>query len=314
MFFLLLQLSVPGVLAFSLAGYLGRWHKYAELASHFKIQYLLASIVCLLFCLFYGKWVWAIVAALGVAINLAVIAPWYFGGNNSGSKRIAGQRVKLLLANVNFKNSAYETFIAFVQRQTPDVLVVQEVDSAWCNSLQPLQSMYPFFEALPKGAGAGMALYSRFQFERLNVVLAEGDIRPGILAKMNIDGASVSLLSVHPRAPIRKGHFELRNEMLVSAADCLRNLSGMKICIGDLNITPWSPYYRRFVEQTRLANVRKGFGLLPSWPTFLFFKWLMIPLDHCLVSDGICVIDVKNGEPIGSDHLPLLVELEIQSK
>jgi molecular chaperone GrpE (heat shock protein) len=30
-----------------------------------------------------------------------------------------------------------------------------------------------------------------------------------------------------------------------------------------LNITPWSPYYRGFVEQTKLVNVRKGFGLLP---------------------------------------------------
>ena len=159
-----------------------------------------------------------------------------------------------------------------------------------------------------------MAIYSHFPFERLNVILAEGDARPGILAKMNIDGASISLLSLHPRAPIQRGHFELRNDMLASAADCLQNLSGSKICIGDLNITQWSPYYRRFVKQTRLANVRKGFGLLPSWPAFLFFKWLMIPLDHCLVSDSICVTSVKTGEPIGSDHLPLLVELEIHSQ
>ena len=300
-----------GALVFSLAGYLGRWHKYAELASHFKIQYLLASVVCLLFFLFYREWAWAAVAAFGVAINLIAVAPWYIGGNKSGGKRTGGRRVKLLLANVNFKNSAHDTFIAFLQRHAPDVLVVQEVDSVWCNSLQPLQSRYPFFEALPKGGGSGMALYSRFQFEKLMIVLPEGDARPGILAKMNVDGVSVSLLSLHPRAPIQKGHFEWRNGTLVSAADCLRDLSGPKICIGDLNITQWSPYYRRFVKQTELANVRKGFGLLPSWPAFLFFKWLMIPLDHCLVSDGICVTGVKTGEPIGSDHLPLIVELDI---
>jgi hypothetical protein len=51
--------------------------------------------------------------------------------------------------------------------------------------------------------------------------------------------------------------------------------------------------YRSFVERTKLVNVRKGFGLLPSWPTFLFIKWLMLPLDHCLVSDDIRVEDVK---------------------
>ena len=100
--------------------------------------------------------------------------------------------------------------------------------------------------------------------------------------------------------------------MFEAAADCLRNLPGPKICVGDLNITPWSPYYRSFVEQTKLLNVREGFGLLPSWPTFVFFKWLMIPLDHCLVSEDIRVADVKTGEPIGSDHLPLIVELELE--
>jgi endonuclease/exonuclease/phosphatase (EEP) superfamily protein YafD len=100
--------------------------------------------------------------------------------------------------------------------------------------------------------------------------------------------------------------------MLATAADCLRNLPGPKICVGDLNITPWSPYYRSFVERTKLVNVRNGFGLLPSWPTFLFFKCLMLPLDHCLVSDDIRVADAQTGEPIGSDHLPLIVEIELE--
>jgi endonuclease/exonuclease/phosphatase (EEP) superfamily protein YafD len=98
----------------------------------------------------------------------------------------------------------------------------------------------------------------------------------------------------------------------VAAADCLRGLPAPKICVGDLNITPWSPYYRDFVERTNLADVGKGFGILPSWPTFLLFKWLMLPLDHCLVSDDIRVADVKTGESNGSDHLPLIVELELR--
>lgn len=311
---LITKLSLLCVFLFSAAGYLSKWHKYAELASHFKPQYLLGSIIVLPVFLFYGELAWTVVAVICVAINLAEVAPWFIGNRDSNSKRSGGRRLKLLLANVNFKNTAYETFIAFVKRQSPDVLIVQETDSAWCDSLQSLQSFYPFHQSLPKGGGSGMALYSRFRFQQLSVELNEGNARPGILAKIDFDGVTVSLLSIHPRAPIQKGHFELRNVMFDSAAECLRDLPNPKIFIGDLNITPWSHYYRSFAEKTGLADVRKGFGLLTSWPTFLFFRWLMIPLDHCLVSDDISVIDVKTGEPSGSDHLPLIVELEIQSQ
>jgi endonuclease/exonuclease/phosphatase (EEP) superfamily protein YafD len=308
---LILKLIVLGALVCSVAGSVGGWYKYGELTSHFKAQYLLASVVSLPLFLFYGKWGWAAVAAVGVMLNLIAVAPWYIGGKDLSGGYTGGHRLTLLLANVNFESTAYNTFLEFVQRRSPDVLVVQEVNAAWCGALQAVQGAYPYYEALPRGGGSGMALYSRFPFEKLPVVLPEGDKRPGILAKLNMDGASVSLFSIHPRTPTHKGHFGLRNATLAAAAEYLRNLSGPKICVGDLNITPWSLYYQRFIEQTGLVNVRKGFGLLPSWPTFLFFNWLMIPLDHCLISEGIRVIDVQTGEPIGSDHLPLLVKLEI---
>jgi endonuclease/exonuclease/phosphatase (EEP) superfamily protein YafD len=81
------------------------------------------------------------------------------------------------------------------------------------------------------------------------------------------------------------------------------------IIAGDLNLSPWSPYYARLVRETGLADIRKGFGLLPTWPTHL--RPMMIPIDHCLVSPDISVSRVRTGEHIGSDHLPLIVDLMV---
>ncbi len=222
--------------------------------------------------------------------------------------------LKLMHANVCHANTEHGAFIAWIKREETDVVIVQEVDDVWDGALTQLHDTYPFFETQPRPGGSGMSLYSRIAFERLPFASPEGAVRPGILVKLKLGGVAVSLLSIHPRAPIKRGHFERRNAMLAAAAEFLQNLPAPKICVGDLNTSLWSPYYYSFVRQTGLINARKGFGLLPSWPTFMIFGWAMIPIDHCLVSDEIRVIRAKTGEKIGSDHLPLVIELEIEHR
>jgi endonuclease/exonuclease/phosphatase (EEP) superfamily protein YafD len=90
--------------------------------------------------------------------------------------------------------------------------------------------------------------------------------------------------------------------------------------MGDLNITMWSPYYRRFVSKTGLWNTRQGSGILPTWrPVKIRFwrlpsalSWLLaLPIDHCLVSPAIAVPQIRPGPDVGSDHLPLIVDLRL---
>jgi len=291
---------------------LGRLNKYLELTSHFRVQYFLASSACALICLTLADWWWVGGALLSVAINLLAIASWRRTGDAPADTGIGGQRLKLALMNVYRRNRKHEAFLRCIERHQPDVVVVQEVTDSWAQALEALSQEYPFFEVLPREDGSGIAFHSRFPFERLPLALPEGDARPGILARVHTQGMSVSILSIHPRAPILRGHFELRNNVLSAAATCLQELPDPKICIGDLNTSPWSPFFQDFAEKTNLENVREGFGLLPSWPTFMGFGWLMIPIDHCLVSSDMRVVKAQTGERIGSDHLPLIVELEIR--
>ncbi len=280
--------------------------KYLELVCHFRVQYFIGAVALGLACVSIADWAAAATSLASALINLPAFASlWKAQRSADGT----GRRFKLMLMNVYRLNRHHRLCIECVGRHRPDVVVVQELDEAWARELEDLRVDYPFAEVQALGDGSGIALYSRVAFESLPFGLPEDEARPGILARLS--GSELTILSIHPRAPIRQGHFELRNRMLSTGAAVIREITGQRICVGDLNTTMWSRYFKDFVEQSGLRNVREGFGVLATWPTFMEAKWMMIPIDHCFVSDDIRVMSVTVGEHIGSDHLPLIVELEL---
>lgn len=116
-------------------------------------------------------------------------------------------------------------------------------------------------------------------------------------------------MAAHPHVPIRKTVFKLRNQQLAELGDYVAQIKTPVVVVGDLNITMWSPYYQRFVRQTGLRNARYGFGILPTWPTII--PLLYIPIDHFMVSPEIQVVNLRTGDRVGSDHLPLITDLAI---
>lgn len=307
----LLKSTLTVVVLLSLAGYLGRSHKLFELTSHFKSQYLMASFVCLLSFFVLKAWPWAACALLCSLLNLAFVLPMYFT-HRQPAHDLSNPRLKVIQANVLYANGNYPALIDFVEHERPDVLIVQEATHQWLDALQALGDYESISRLVPEDWGSGIALYSRVPLRSAEVV-SLGDVkRPAITVTINLDGRIVSLLTIHTHPPLRSDQFVHRNKQLAAAARHVRNLPSPKIFIGDLNITPWSPYYSDFVRETELVDAREGFGVLPSWPTFLpFASLLMVPIDHCLVSPDVDVLSTRTGADIGSDHLPLIVELEI---
>jgi len=315
---LFLQVATLCLLLLSVAGYAGRLHKLPELASHFKLQYLLGSLACLLlFLSLHSSWSWPLVATLCVVINAAAIFPLYVSPANAGSNVPPERRLRLMLANVNYANQRYERLIDLVGIEQPDVLVLQEVSERWITQLRSLESRYPFHLAASfDDDGSGIALYSRLPLEDARIVRlgsVEDVERPGITARVRVGDERLSLLTIHPRAPLLPNHFEYRNEQLADAARFVRDLPVPHVFVGDLNTTPWSPYYKDFIARSGLVDARRGSGILPSFPTFLPFGALLrLPIDHCFVDQNVIVLSIKTGSEFGSDHLPLIVELGLE--
>jgi endonuclease/exonuclease/phosphatase family metal-dependent hydrolase len=79
------------------------------------------------------------------------------------------------------------------------------------------------------------------------------------------------------------------------------------VVLGDLNATPWSPYFRNLERAASLRDTGRRSGWRPTWPSALPPLW--IPLDHCLVSKEIPYASRTVGNYVGSDHFPIIVDV-----
>ena len=86
-----------------------------------------------------------------------------------------------------------------------------------------------------------------------------------------------------------------------------RNCSTRPVVLaGDLNVTMWSPHYIDFIRTSGLTNARDGYGIGGTWPSI---PLLGLPIDHILTTKGSWIGDFRVHSGVGSDHLPVSVEL-----
>lgn len=296
------------LLALSVAGFFGTLHRWPELASHFKVQYLAASAACALLLTALRRRRWALLALACALLNAASVVPLYLPAPAVERADAPRRRVKLLLANVNVANADYDSLLRLVRAESPDIVVLQEATPAWAAATAALRDALPHAHLEPRPDTFGIVVYSRFPLDGAEAVpLGEARV-PAIVARVRADGAAFSLVTAHVFPPL-PGLYEGRNDQLESLAALAARAERPVVLAGDLNASPWSPYFKRFARASNLRDARRGFGVLPTWPSYR--PALYVPIDHCLVSPEIRVARFSTGAHLNSDHLPVVVTLEI---
>lgn len=294
---------------FSLLGYLSRWIPLLEYTTHFKVQYFLVSLICILFFGSLRKKKWAMAGLVCLFINFIELVPWYLPPSRDS---VTGYKIRVMEANVFTVNGHHAEFIEYIKEEKPHVLAVLEVDEKWEQSLEGLRELYPYSRVISREDNFGIALFSTYPFKKISVPYFAGTGIPSVYATIEVQNREVTILATHTLPPVNGENFTYRNSHLKDAEKFLASLKGTVIVLGDLNITMWSPYYKDLVAGANLKNARRGFGVLPTWPSFSTFPQLFffsLPLDHVLVSPDIQVLDCRKGNIPGSDHYPLLVDL-----
>ncbi len=304
------QIAMVCIFILSCISYIGTIHPLLEVTAHFKFQNLYLSFFGSLIFFAIQEWPWFSFGFVTLAINGAEVIPWYIDfrtklqNDNAASFRI-------FLSNVLFTNSQYDDLISLIYQKNPDIVVLQEMNRRWLNALEPLKAHYPFVLSFPDLDDFDIAIFSRIPLSKAETKFL-GDARaPYLQTSFQLHHHRISLLSTHLTSPGWRNHCLARNKQLVEIANLSKTLPKPMIVIGDLNITMWSPFYRKSLKNTGFKNARKGSGVLATWPNV--FPFLMIPLDHCLISEELKVDGITTEKVAGSDHYSLTVDISLDA-
>lgn len=300
-----IQVAAILIIVFSFASRLDIAHYSIGLIAHFRLQYLVLSVAVLIVLALMRHYAYAGALAVTVVFNARFVLPWYL----PGAATAVGTPLKFVHANVWSSNTQFDRLCSLVEKEDPDLIFLLEVTDAWVAGTKQLREKYPHTYLEQRPGNFGIAVYSRIPFESVYHVDSPPLAYPTIVATIMVAGEPLTFISSHPTIPIGRRLFELRNEQLRDVAELVKRVPGKQVLLGDFNATMWESQFRLLEASTGLKNVRRGFGILPSWPVFL--PLAMIPIDHALVSDDIAVVDVRTGRRIGSDHLPLVVTLAL---
>ncbi len=275
-----------------------------ELFVHFRIQYAAAGLALAALLLATGSPRASLFAILIAAFNALPVLQHAQAGQSGFA--CGGPRFTVVTANVQYGNDDRSRFLEWLASNPSDLVVVQELTSAWARDLSRLRA-YPYRAMLPREDAYGIGVLSRWPLDSVKAEDFAGDGLPSLAGRVQIPDRPVRFLALHTSWPVTPGLARARDGSLDAAARSIAAGSGPAVVLGDLNATPWSPAYAAFLQTSGMRDAANGSRWQPTWlPGF----WpLALRIDHVFVSPGLCAESTQVGPAVGSDHRPLVARL-----
>ncbi|MFD2573766.1 endonuclease/exonuclease/phosphatase family protein [Spirosoma soli] len=218
--------------------------------------------------------------------------------------------IRVLHANVLYTRDEYDTTIALIRQQHPNLYVLQEMTPQSIRLVtSELHNEFPHWFACWSKGPCWVLVGSRTPFKVDQGLARKWRV---VSLKTRVKDQDVALVTVHPRTPILPSWFRERNAQLAHVANATRQSPLPTVLIGDFNISVFSPIYKDIFETNdneQKASLKSARSVLtqPTWPRFI--PPMMIPIDHAFVNSGFYTQSFQTLEHPGSDHKAVVVDL-----
>ncbi|MDQ3001662.1 MAG: endonuclease/exonuclease/phosphatase family protein [Fibrobacterota bacterium] len=222
----------------------------------------------------------------------------------------SGDTVKLLIYNVLMTNRNVAELIRMVEKEDPDLILLNEPDHWWIDQLAVLESSHAWQVKVPQENTYGIALYSRLPLSRTRVDRRREEDVPSIHAVVELpSGKSIRILAVHPKPPAEEDTEE-RDAELDEVAKEIRKSDLPCIVAGDMNDVAWSRTTKKFQQLSGTLDPRVGRGFYNTFHARI--PVLRYSLDHVFHSQDFTLVELRRLQKLDSDHFPILIQLRLR--
>ncbi len=289
---------------------LGIWSSHVERMSHFRLWWLGLLLVLALWYFWRRRLMPGLAAAVVAVWAFMPLLPYWHEPSpvSSSSKEVP---LKVITWNVLWSNDHKPEALAWLASQDADIILLTECTTDWRAALSTLTTAYPHQLSSERDGAEGMWLLSRYP---LDLPDPEGLAanKPWLATVIHSPAGPLRFLGMHPRTPRAGARFDERNAQFDKAAviAAQATTSAMPLLLmGDLNCTPFSPWFSRLLERGALRDCAIGFGLTGTWTG----QGVRLPIDHILVNNRFSLLDYHvEADWHGSDHRPVAATLAVE--
>lgn len=292
----------------SVAGLFGQFSSWLDMFSHFRIVYLGALLILCGALLLLKNWTFLVFGAVALIFSSFPVLSMY--APMSGAHHAANSsKIRILQINPQAdKNHQTNRVIDYALQMDPDILAITELSKEWKDALKARLESYKF-QIIEGRFDTGIALFSKLPIENYKVRYYPGVPleHPQIECRVWHGNQLVTVILAHTTLP--KKLVASRDTELRAIAERAKQSDTPVIVFGDLNCGPWSYHFNQLMLNGKLIDTEQGFGPQPSWTTEMIIP--LVPIDHVLTSRDFSTCRRCLGPNIGSDHLPVYVELAL---
>lgn len=289
-------------------GFLGKFHPALDTFAHFRLHLSVGLLVGVLFLLIFGALRSAMLAALVGVVGLYSTLDGTSWSAREMQPNATLPIYKLFHLNLLWNNERKDDVINKILELDPEFVAVMEQSRKWRERFVELETRWPhFYQCRKTGQVNATAVYSKWP-------IVDGSKFCGTyaaLVRVDVvapDGKPITFAANHIRWPWPASGPKQLNTLLPD----IKTFSKDAIISGDFNATTWSWAVEKYADAAG-ASIVSGIG--PTWmaslPIIKSWFWAGLPIDNVMEKGAVKVTSAKTLESLGADHLPILVEFQI---